>query len=480
MALTTEQQQVITEITKEDVKLVKVEACAGSGKTHTLVEVANVLNPSSGIYLAYNKAIAEEAGKKFTGTAVKCSTLHSLAYRAIVRQWGLQVGWFNPRDVVADDLDYKGKKQVVSVLDKFLNSNSVDAKGYCETNKISEATKYYVMEHLDMMANGVIASPHSFYLKMYHILLVTEGIPAPETDLLLLDEAGDVNAVTLDIFTHIKAKKKVMVGDASQNIYQFNHTINGFQVLKDEGVTVKLTRSFRVSDVIASRIEKFMQTNIDTSFDFKGRSYPVDHVPVTKGYISRNNTGLVEEMLRLQEDNICFHTTRKAELIIELPLVLANLGNGKKIENSKFKHIEALRASWEKQSKDPVFTTQYSTPLKYAKSKLQEDDEFNYGVDLLTKYTPRKINSLIKYAAECAKKPSTLILSTGHSSKGLEFDAVEIAPDFNVALTKAKKNLKEATKTNNIKAIEAASSEFLLYYVACSRAMVELINAKHL
>ena len=486
MSLTVEQQNAVNVISKEEVNLLKIEACAGSGKTHTLIEIAKAIDPQHGLYLAYNKAIAEEASEKFGGTSIQCSTIHSLAYKSVVRQWGLKIGWFNARDVQSTEIDYKAKKFVVEVLEDFLSSAAVSVDIYFSTAQVDEITEELVRMHLDLMADGTIDSPHSFYLKMYQVLLATNTIPAPKTDLLMLDEFGDISAITLDIFKMIDSPKKVAVGDSMQNIYSFNNTVNGFEILKGIGETVRFTESFRVSDLIASRIEGFVVKYLDSKFDFTGRVYPKDYKATTKGYIARTNSGLLEEMLRLKSDNIAFHTTRKIEMILELPLILANLGNGKKITNNKFKAVERLRTTWElikkkktKTAKEKAFLAQYPSPLKYV-IKQMKDDEISYGADIVMRHGPFEINSLAKYVKECTSIPTGLTLTTGHSSKGLEFDVVEIAPDFNERLADAKENLMTARCEQDADAIAYAEEEFRLYYVACSRAMVRLLNAEHL
>ena len=58
MNLTTQQLRAIDTIKKDDTELICMSAIAGSGKTATLIEMASALDPSNGLYLAYNKAIA--------------------------------------------------------------------------------------------------------------------------------------------------------------------------------------------------------------------------------------------------------------------------------------------------------------------------------------------------------------------------------------------------------------------------------------
>src|ERR1700736_2065300 len=63
----------------------KIAALAGTGKTSTLTFMAKSRR-SSGLYLAFNKAIATEAKEKFPRT-VDCRTTHSLAYRSVVSSY---------------------------------------------------------------------------------------------------------------------------------------------------------------------------------------------------------------------------------------------------------------------------------------------------------------------------------------------------------------------------------------------------------
>ena len=84
MQLTEEQQRIIAYVKqmKRGGRL-KVEAKAGSGKTSTLVEVARANPDKRFLYLAFNKAIVNEAKGKFPKNVV-VKTTHSLAYGKIV------------------------------------------------------------------------------------------------------------------------------------------------------------------------------------------------------------------------------------------------------------------------------------------------------------------------------------------------------------------------------------------------------------
>ena len=478
MALTKQQQTVIDTLQKPDVSLVLCPAVAGSGKTHTLVELAKQMPIKSGIYIAYNKSISDEAAIKFKGTPIQCSTIHAMAYRAVVKQYGLKVGYFGVRDVHSingESLSYKAKKALVDTIEDFCLSAEVDPNKYI-MNTFSNVSPTLFLHYLDKLANGEISCNHSFYLKLYHIYLANGEITPPSTDLLMLDESADITALTLEIFKLINAPKKIAVGDEFQNIYGFNKTVNGFKELSDIGVTTKLTESFRVSTKIAPRIEQFVRKHLNPKFEFKGHEYPDDFSITTKAYIARNNSGLLDEMFRLKEDNIPFNTTRPIEAILELPLLLANIGNGRPITDYRYKHIEKLRSAW---SESPLLQKKYETVNKYVTRMLSDDDEVQSALKVVYKHGPHDLNKLTAYVRGLSKTKTNLTLTTAHSSKGLEWHEVEIAPDLNEAVTKALVKTMDAKLSHNRKLIKEQESELMLYYVAISRAMVKLTNAKY-
>ena len=475
MARTKQQQAVIDAVINNN-GLVKTSAVAGSGKTYTLVELANELKPKSGLYISYNKSIAEEATRKFKGTNIKCSTIHSLAYGAVVRQYGLNVGHFGPRNVEPSSLPYKAKMALVASLEKFFLSAYTDPEDYLIAIRASTKDKELFWHHLNGMSNGTMVCSHSFYLKLYHIFIADGTIPTPSTDILLVDEAGDLTELTIELFKLIKAPKKIAVGDPMQNIYSFNNTVNAFKVLANEGIQVNLTESFRVSDKIAKGIQGFVQKHVDKEFEFVGHNYPEETPVVTSAYIARNNVGLIQQMFHCIENNIPFHTTRKIDQILELPLVLANLGNGKPITEYKYKHIEKLRTQWERSGN----LQQLSSINSYVYKNLKDDEEAKSAIRLVHDHGPRDLNNLAKYARDCAKVACNYTFTTAHSSKGLEWDQVEIAPDLNDAVTTALVKIAKAKMSRDKKVIDLLQEELRLYYVAVSRCKLNLLNAKHL
>ena len=81
----TDEQLKIIEISKrmQSGEILKINACAGSGKTTMLKEVALANPDKTFLYLAFNKSIVEESKNKFPKN-VKLQTVHSLAYQAVI------------------------------------------------------------------------------------------------------------------------------------------------------------------------------------------------------------------------------------------------------------------------------------------------------------------------------------------------------------------------------------------------------------
>lgn len=76
----TEEQQAIVDLALKGEDVV-INAYAGAAKTTTCALIANaVVKPS--LYLAFNKAMAEEAEQKMP-SHVECRTWHSIAYQEV-------------------------------------------------------------------------------------------------------------------------------------------------------------------------------------------------------------------------------------------------------------------------------------------------------------------------------------------------------------------------------------------------------------
>lgn len=492
MNLTNQQISIVKACLSGNHKLVKINAVSGAGKTATLVEVSNALinhrgSQLSGQYLAYNKSISEEASLKFP-KSISCNTVHSMAYQNTVNSkqinFNLVVGQFKPKDI-KERMAYERKCLLHGYIEEFFLSSFLAFKDFglqeyvqLDLKEISLCEKY-----INKMKDGVIECTHGFYLKLYHMLIANKILIPAELDLLMLDEAGDTNAVILEVFRILPAKLKIMVGDVQQNIYSFNNTINGFKVMENEGISLELSQSFRVADYIAEAVKSFSDVYLEEDMSFQGMNY--QSVPAIKSsaFIARTNSTLVGAMIEMNRSRTPYNITRSAGQIFQLPLILLNLKPNAPIWDPAYKFLEEdANHYFESQE----LQHEYSSVIGYVKSVHSDDIGISSACNIIVKYGPSAIYSAYadakKHQAGDTKHKVTL--TTAHSSKGLEWDEVTLMTDMNDKLTDVLEKYTQKKEQTGIPFYDLMSNEsqeeFRLYYVACTRARYQLHQADHL
>lgn len=473
MQLTSEQQDIINYALEND-GYISVNAVAGAGKTSLLVELTKALKPQRALYLAYNRAIAVEASRKFP-KSVTCCTTHSLAFKPTVTANRLSLGKFTYRNINTD-IPYERRCELVDIIKEYFLSSYIHFSDFIEKEEVP-IIKYEIAlleSYISQMESGDMECTHEFYLKYFHILLATGHVTYDEFDFLALDEAGDVNPVTLEIVKLLPAKKKILVGDSRQNIYSFNHTINCFQVMKGHGQEFPMSQSFRVSPEIAARIDTFCKAYIDPKMKFIGTPQK-DSIINTRAIISRTNTALISKMIELNAARTPYTLTRSADDIFSLPKALCFLKH-KGIMPPDYKYIQEDVNDYFENSD---IRKEYKTVLSYLKELYKEDVQVGTAISLVLKYKTAGILSCYEEAKKHEKYRTTLYLGTSHSTKGLEFDEVYIMDDLNQTVAKLQYHM----GFNDLSYDDLSSdeqSELNLYYVACSRAHKVLLNATQL
>jgi F-box protein 18 (helicase) len=261
----------------------------------------------------------------------------------------------------------------------------------------------------------------------------------------MVDEAQDANPVTLEVFKLLPARKKIMVGEIHQQIFGFNGTVNGFEVLNYPQLS--LTKSFRCSKEIANKVQAFMRKHLDANYVFEG----TDHTdsPTKKAYLSRTNNALLSKMSDLVARKVSFNTTRNINEYFALPLSILTAERGGSVYYPQYKWLEAEA----KKSKD-------------LREKLSEYiHDINLKSALYALESIRDIWGLFNKAKKVIDPKSSIILSTAHSSKGLTLDSTEILSSWEMPDKDECENYEE---------------ELRLIYVGATRAKQELLNADHL
>ena len=473
----TKEQKIIHDYVLRNDGLTMTSAVAGSGKTTLLVTIANSIEKqikgATGLYLAYNKSVATEAQKKFP-KSIKCSTTHSLAYRAVVTPLKLSIGDLSYR-TITEKIDYDTKLEIVQTISEYCVSSSTSFNKFASARELSPKVTKLCIKYLNAMASGKMGCTHSFYLKLYHLMLESGDITYPEFTIIALDEAGDLNPVTLAIFNLLPAKKKIMVGDPYQNIYTFNHTINCFAVMHGKGKLLPMSQSFRVKDTLATQIETFCQANIDPNMEFRG-IHIEDMTISSKLFIARTNSALIAKMIECNKLGISYGLVRTPKQIFELQLILCSLKYRGFISNSKYKFLQADIDLY--YTKEKLRDT-YKTPLQFIKMLHADDIEIATAINTIFRYGSASIIECYSEASKHSKRGQTYLLGSCHSVKGLESDQVELSNDMNTSIEVVVKDLKTGERIREDLTLEE-TTELNLYYVACSRSRKSVINAEHL
>ncbi|MDD6317274.1 MAG: UvrD-helicase domain-containing protein [Succinatimonas hippei] len=455
--LTSEQREIIQAVgaLPKDGSL-KIDACAGSGKTATLVAIANACPDKKFLYLAFNKAIVTEASNKFPGN-VKAVTVNALAYHWFVGHYGRKpLASLSPYDVKnMTNLPWKDVGKVIAAYKAYCNS----ARSALTEESIKDPvydTDRYVFQILSEIMKGVLPVTHEFYLKMYQL---RDKFPELRRyDAILLDEAQDTNDVTFSIFKRFPGLK-ILVGDSHQGIYGFRGAVNQLRFYEAD-VNLPLSVSFRCCQQAVDRANFFINLYAEDRETTKPMTSAADdHKLGTMAMLSRTNAELISVISKIRSsDRNDFRLVRSADEVFAPAEAVYAYRNGERVSGEygwigKFKSI-------------PEFD-------EFVNSDACPADIFSAN-RLVNKVKSELF--FIKRQAEMIEnnEDGYVYLSTAHSSKGLEFDDVMILPDFCPLFISAErmadKDLEEKQKLSP----QDFQQEVNLLYTAITRSHLAL------
>lgn len=435
MSLTDEQEAVWA----CEAQRVKVRAYAGTGKTTLLLAIAKK-RADKGLYIAFNKSIAQEARAKFP-EHIHCATSHSVALGALRRldaRWG---------ERLKDKIGPCSAERAARVLRQRLSE--AEAAGPMPKLALETVLRFVVsaesrvsQTHIPpgslRLAGGDRSSidPQrvvSLALDLWRAMSDPSNLEAPishdgylkkwsltskpfSSGLVLLDEAQDSNPALLNAITQSEARQ-VYVGDEHQAIYGFRGAENALESIHWAS-SFPLTRSFRFGPELASLASSLIL--------LKGGDRPLlgqgAHTAILKGsaplgakalYLARSNAGLFQKALQTAAagKTVCF------------------LGGGG-VTLSGVSDLLALRRGDRPQ--DPYLQSFRSLEELQAVASEMMDMELLLKCSLAEEYGDRLPEALAKINAKTVSDPERahLALSTVHKAKGMEFDWVELANDF--------------------------------------------------
>lgn len=457
-----------------------IEAGAGTGKTSTLILLAQSMPGRQVRYVAFNKAIVVEAGSKLPPNA-RAQTAHSLAFGAMMRKPGGRA--FKARldggrvrgDQIARQLgidpfvvQYGDQSKVLQpgyiaslaqrAINVFCNTadlvpnyrhvpyvDGIDVpteKGkrtYANNDKLAQI----VGEVLPTMwadltnAGGSLPFKHDHYLKMWEL-----DDPYIEADAIMFDEAQDASPVMLSIIEQqAEHAQLVFVGDSQQAIYEWRGAVNALENAPGGDNRTFLTQSFRFGPALAD-LANLILDKCEADLRLTGTPSIESAIgPVAKpvAYLTRTNAVGVKMVLDEQEAG-------------GNPMLL---GGGADVL-AFARGAQELMTRGHTGFPDLACFDSWQQVLDYVRMDPQ-GDELALNVKLVEEYGVQTIIDALDRMPR-KEEHATLVVSTAHKAKGREWDTVKLASDFRFPDG----------------AEDLPIAEWRLLYVACSRAKLTL------
>ncbi|EMH5361015.1 ATP-dependent helicase [Salmonella enterica] len=437
-----------------------VSAFAGTGKTTTLCRYAEENPTERMLYLAYNRAIRDEAAQKFPFN-VTCKTSHQLAWPTVGKHYSHRlVNTLRLTDVARalNSRNWLQARLALDVINRFMCSASPqistehcpdadDCKGLEPAQILLSAKKVW-----NMMTErqGDFPVTHDTYLKLYQ--LSSPSLSSRYTT-VLFDEAQDANPVTSAIVLN-QACRVVLVGDTHQQIYRFRGADNAMYAPQLESADrLWLTHSFRFGPEVAQVANRLLA--------LKGETHQVSG----KGGADR----VLQTMPRKFGHHAVLHRSVCGVIRTALHWSLA----GKKVYwvggMESYKVEDLLDLYWfsidmmERMRHDRL-AREYRDYDEYLQIAEDTDDvEMKQAIFILEQFfpLPDRLNTLREQRVT-TESDADVTVCTAHRSKGLEWDRVKLHDDFADILDPEMPESKRHDEIN-------------LMYVAATRARNTLI-----
>ena len=452
-----------------------IEAAAGSGKTSTLELLARYAPHRRGLYLAFNKAVAMEAASRFAGTGVRPMTMHALALSQVGGKFRHRLDTaskFVPWGVIAKrlgiDEDFRfAAADVVSTkvvrreqitrcaqdtVNRFMASADMNLnlghvvlpKALVTTDNGREQLSAMVLDHATTIwadwenPEGSLPIRHNTYLKSWQLTS-----PKLSLDFIALDECQDADPLMLSILLNQDCQR-ILVGDEAQSIYAWRGATSAMQALP-EANRAQLTQSFRFGPEVAAEAQKwlnFLGSDMTITGNPGKRSTVGERVYGPDAVICRTNAGAIVEVLDALEAGVRVGIAgeRKAQELVKLAKAAVDLKDKGRTSHPDFQ----IFASWDELS-------DYS--------KTDDGMELASFVGLVNRFGGKR---MVKAIESCNMQTATLVVSTAHVAKGLEWGSVQVADDFS------------SPKANVDGVLEYRAEEARLAYVTVTRAKERL------
>lgn len=469
---TKEQQAIIN----SDADILFGQALAGTGKSTTAIGYVAARPQEKILVLCFNTANAADARNKYPQVCSNATirTVHALAYEKLDKQMRPRVTNRWNVMTVQQDLRFVGANPSIrlaaiahSILTDFFNtadekidvlkhgitaSNRYQATGKEVREAAILANKLWLAMQSPTPTVGMstrtnpVNIPHDAYLKIFSLQNKPLGF-----DAIILDEAQDANAIMLHIMLQQNklGTRLVFLGDTHQSIYDFRGAVNAMDVNKmpKTPTVLPLTESWRMGVKTASianlLLKELKGEHLRIKASGKDESFD-ENAP--RAFLARLNATLMEHAVELDGKGIYW------------------VGGIEGYRVSMLEDAWNLYLGQRDKIKDPMIKRSF-TDYHDLVEAARYDTELNVIQKLVDNYKGNipKIVKNLRANAVSDEKGARFVFSTAHKSKGLEWDYVEVANDFNEPLSMAEHWLSGADE-------EFPEQEINLLYVCYTRA----------
>lgn len=463
----------------------KLNAYAGTGKTTTLRLMAESTG-RSGIYISFNKSIAQSAGRTLPDT-VRAVTSHALAFRSVIQTGFSQqqmIGKLNVNAIAQHmnlaplpidsqhRLTVRQHAHVISETIRIFCQSAKESIGpdavpvlgglaLADPDSVQQIrgqisrTAGQLWERMASPAESDFPLGHDGYFKLW-----AASRPQIPVDYVLLDEAQDSNGALLHVLSNQNAQV-VYVGDRFQQIYEWRGAVNAMESIRDDG-TLELTQSFRFGNEIADVATKILCL-LDATACVHGSSLVSSKIGCSNPdtILSRTNASLIAYVIAAQKAG-------------RTPYIVGGITDLRWLLDD----VTLLRDG--KPGTHPEFFGFNNWHDVRDFADRPEGQHLKTFVRIVDGYGERSIRAaLVRTASNEAH--SDLVLSTAHRAKGREWSAVMLDDDF--FEPRKLDNTQDMTKWklsgNTVRGrdgleYDIAPEELRLLYVACTRAKLEL------
>ena len=486
----TKEQQSILDTFQSTSENMKVLALAGTGKTHSLMELVKANPESSFLYLAFNKSIKDEVDAKAKAegiTNLKAQTQNSFCL-TLARGAGMTArdikGYLSVKSIISRLRLWSSPDRFMvypagQIMSRFLTSRDTEIMEHhipsAVKTRIEQNVRRYARHNTNIeeetakrintafkLAKELFRSfdfgsdimMHDVYVKL--VGLHYNSIPVAE-DVVLLDEAQDINPVFSDIVEKMQARV-IAVGDSNQAIYQFRGARDFLKDMAAENV-LTLTQSFRFTPEIAEKVNKLLRHMTDLRLEGFGSAGGDG----SRAILCRTNIGCLKEAFALMNTDERFFLQGGIDSegfkMVEDMIALYE-GRFQDVQHPDLKGIRNM-GDLEKELEDMILDAEWKQVLRL----MDKMGGFEEATDVINK---------IKDSQKKLPKDATVI-TTGHKSKGSGFDIVRISDDFEAVFYKSMIDENSGKRISTpIPFCDAPSAEQNLFYVACTRSKTVL------